>query len=77
MYMVCQGRLRGGKGDGGRECPIHNFVSQIFDRLCKSGLIADPNSTYLETCNLTCEYGNNLKLGPNIQLLYCIMKVIT
>ena len=34
----------------------------------KRGLIADPNSTYLENCNLTCEFGTALKLGPNIPL---------
>ena len=28
--------------------------------------MADPNSTYLETRNLTCEFGTTLKLGPDI-----------
>ena len=34
----------------------------------KRGLIADPNCTLLETHNLTCEFGTDLKLGPNIPL---------
>ena len=34
----------------------------------KTGVIADPNSTYLETYNLTCEFVSTLKLGPNIPL---------
>ena len=33
----------------------------------KRGLIADTNSTYLESCNLTYEFGTALKLGPNVQ----------
>ena len=36
----------------------------------KRGLIADPNSTYLETHDLTCEFGTTLKLGPNVSLTY-------
>jgi len=32
----------------------------------KRGLISDPNSTYLETHNLTCECVTILKLGPNM-----------
>ena len=42
----------------------------------KSSLIADPNSTYLESYNLTCELGTTLKLGPNIFLTYhyCVVK---
>ena len=36
----------------------------------KRGLIADPNSTYLKSHNLTCEFGTTLKLGPNIPLTY-------
>jgi len=35
----------------------------------KRGLIADSNSTHLETRNLTCEFGATLKLGPKIPLL--------
>ena len=35
----------------------------------KRSLIADPNSTYLETHNLTYEFNTTLKLGPNIVLL--------
>jgi len=34
----------------------------------KKGLIADPNDTYLEICNLTWEFGTALKLGPIIPL---------
>ena len=34
----------------------------------KKGLIADSNSTYLETHNLTWEYVTALKLGPIIPL---------
>ena len=30
------------------------------------GLIADLNSTHLESRNLTCEFGTTLNLGPNI-----------
>ena len=36
----------------------------------KRDLIADPNSTHLESHNLTCEFGTTLKLGPNIPLAY-------
>jgi len=36
----------------------------------KQGLITDPNSTYLENRNLTCEFGTALKLGPSIVLLF-------
>ena len=37
----------------------------------KRGLIVDSNSIYLESCNLTYEFGTTLKLGlaPNIALL--------
>ena len=38
----------------------------ISDGFCEKGLIAYPNSTYLETRNLTGE--TTLKLGPNILL---------
>ena len=41
----------------------------------KRGLIADPNSTYLETRNLTCEFGKTLILGSNA-FIWCNMKVI-
>jgi len=34
----------------------------------KRSLIADPNSTYLESCNLTCEFDATLKFGPKILL---------
>ena len=34
------------------------------------GLVADPNSTYLESCSWTCEFGTALKLSPNIPLIY-------
>ena len=34
----------------------------------KKGLIADPNNTYLEACNLTWEFDTALKLGPFIPL---------
>ena len=46
----------------------------ICDGFAKRGLIADPNSTYLESRNLTCEFGTTLKLGPNIPLTlhYCL-----
>ena len=37
----------------------------ICDRLCDRGLIADPNSTHLDTHSLNCEFGTTLKLGPN------------
>ena len=42
----------------------------------KRGLIADPNNTYLETRNLTCEYDTTLKLGPIIALAYhyCVVQ---
>ena len=36
----------------------------------KRGLIADPNLTYLEACNLTCEFDNTLKLCLNVPLAY-------
>ena len=41
----------------------------------KTCLVADPNSTHLETRNLTCEFITTLKLGPNIPLTYhyCLM----
>ena len=41
----------------------------------KRGIIADPNSTYLECHNLTCEFATTLKLGPNIPLAshYCVV----
>jgi len=32
----------------------------------KKGLIADPNNTYLETSNMTWEFGTALKPGPII-----------
>ena len=35
----------------------------------KGGLIADPNSTYLETHNLTFKFGTTLKVGPNVLLI--------
>ena len=35
----------------------------------KRGLIADPNHTYLESHNLTCEFSTTLKLGPNIPII--------
>jgi len=41
---------------------------QVYERFCEKGLIADPNSTYLETRNLTCEFGTTLKLGLNVLL---------
>ena len=34
----------------------------------KRGLMADPNSTYSESCNFTYEFGTALKLGPNVPL---------
>ena len=34
----------------------------------KRGLIADPNCTYLEPCNLPCKYGTTLKLGCTLKL---------
>ena len=42
----------------------------------KRGLIADPNSIYLEFHNLTCEFTTTLKLGPNIPLTchYCVVQ---
>ena len=36
----------------------------------KRGLTADPNRTYLESHNLTCEYSTILKFGPNMPLVY-------
>ena len=44
------------------------WPQQFVTSSAKRGLIADPSSTYLETCNLTCEFGTALKLGPNIPL---------
>ena len=35
----------------------------------KKGFIADPKNTYLETHNLTWEFGTALKLGPIIPLV--------
>ena len=43
-----------------------NFVTGS----AKRGLIADPNLTYLETRNLTCEFGTTLKLCLNVPLAY-------
>ena len=52
--------------------PPFKFHLKILYVTCsvKRGLIADPNSTYLETRNLTCEYFTTLKLGPIIALAY-------
>ena len=36
----------------------------------KRGLIADSNSTYLESHSLTCEFSTTLKFGPNISQTY-------
>ena len=36
----------------------------------KRDLKADPNCIYLETHNLTCEFGTTLKLGPKVPLKY-------
>jgi len=36
----------------------------------KRGFIADPSNTYLETHNLTCEFGTALKLALNILLIW-------
>ena len=43
-------------------------VSSLVTGSAKRGLIAGPNSTYLETHNLTYEIGTASKLGPNIPL---------
>jgi len=43
-------------------------LSAFVTGSAKRGLIADPNSTYLETHNLTCEFVTTLKLGRNIPL---------
>ena len=41
------------------------FIDVKCDRLGEKGHIADPSCTCLETHNLTCEFGTDLKLGPN------------
>jgi len=43
-------------------------ISIYLTGSAKRGLIADPNGTYLEILNFTCESGTTLKLGPNIPL---------
>ena len=48
------------------ECRYHITIFVIGST--KKGLIADPNNTYLETHNLTWEFGTALKLGPIIPL---------
>jgi len=46
---------------------------KILTGSAKRGLISDPNSTYLETHNLTCESGTTLKLDPSIALLVIVI----
>ena len=48
---------------------LYHNTSLYVTGSAKRGLIADPNSTHLESHNLTCEFGTTLKLDPNIPLL--------
>ena len=45
-----------------------NWLIVYVTGSAKVGLVADPNSTYLESCNLTSEYSTTLILGPNVPL---------
>ena len=50
---------------------VYAYIEYLYPALLKGVLIiADPNSIYLETLNLTREFGTTLKLGPNITPTY-------
>ena len=68
------------RGMEAEDAPSITLSALFVTGFVKRGLIADPSSTYLEICSLTCEYGVILKLGPNTpsrSLLCYNMKVIT
>ena len=56
--------------NGSTEHTTHNGLDTYVTGSAKKGLIADLNSTYLETRNSTCEFGTTLKLGANVPLTY-------
>ena len=58
-------------------CAHEQLINSLFvTSSAKRGLIADPNSTYLESHNLTCELCTTLKLGSITFLTYhyCVVK---
>ena len=52
------------------EAGVLRKKSIIVTASVKTCLIADPNSTYLDTRNLIGEFSTTLKFGPNIPLTY-------